>query len=134
MASLDVSTLEEIFEDADKEITHLPAESFQRLFWEQQRQYKQLKNKRSIRAVGQFFTLPPDRTLRDYTHFMQFDAGTSPSVIQHPKGDMNFSNNYCTVVQKKVTLLIDEMKLKSGLVLSKSPGRLVGYVDLGKVN
>ena len=33
MASLDVSTLEEIFEDADKEITHSPAESFQRLFW-----------------------------------------------------------------------------------------------------
>ena len=45
----DASTLEEVFEDADKEITQLPAEYFQRLFWEQQRQYKQLKNKRSIR-------------------------------------------------------------------------------------
>lgn len=149
----DVSTLEEVFEDADKEITHLPAESFQRLFWEQQRQYKQLKNKRSIRwhplmirfalnlkylssaayrAIGQFFTLPSDRTLRDYTHFMRFDAGTSPSILQRLKEDMNFSE--CTVVQKKVALLIDEMKVKSGLVFSKSSGRLVGFVDLGKVN
>ena len=63
---------------------------------------------------------------------MQFDAGTSPSVLQCLKEDMNFSN--CTVVQKKVALLIDEMKVKSGLVFSKSSGCLVGFVDLGKVS
>ena len=62
---------------------------------------------------------------------MRFDVGTSPSVLQRLKEDMNFSS--CTVVQKKIALLIDEMKVKSGLVFCKSSGRLVGFVDLGKV-
>ena len=48
------------------------------------------------------------------------------------KEDMDYEN--CTPTQKKVCLLIDEMKLKSRLVFSKTSGRLVGFVDLGSVN
>ena len=35
---------------------------------------------------------------------------------------------------KNVSLLLDEMKMKSGLVFSQSTRRLVGFTDLGDVN
>ena len=34
----------------------------------------------------------------------------------------------------KLTLLMDEMKIKQGLVLSKCTGEMVGFTDLGTVN
>jgi len=86
----------------------------------------------AYKAVGQFLTLPSERTLRDYTHVLKFDVGTSSAIIQRLKEDMDYEN--CTPTQKKVCLLIDEMKLKSRLVFSKTSGRLVGFVDLGSVN
>lgn len=33
-----------------------------------------------------------------------------------------------------MSLLFDEMKIKSGLVFRRSTGRLVGFIDLGDVN
>ena len=36
--------------------------------------------------------------------------------------------------EKNVSLLLDEMKIKSGLVFSRSKRRLVGFTDLGDIN
>ena len=36
--------------------------------------------------------------------------------------------------QKQYILLLDEMKVKTGLVFSKSTGELVGFSDLGSAN
>lgn len=36
--------------------------------------------------------------------------------------------------ERMLTLLFDEMKVKGGLVFSKSTGRLIGFTDLEKVN
>ena len=36
--------------------------------------------------------------------------------------------------QRHSILLMDEMKIKSGLVFNKHSGTLVGFVDLGSVN
>lgn len=149
----DAAIFGQIFEDADTAIKSSATGQFQQLFWEQQQRYNSLKDKRGMRwhplmirfalnlkylsssaykAVGQFLTLPSERTLRDYTHVLKFDVGTSSAIIQRLKEDMDYEN--CTPTQKKICLLIDEMKLKSRLVFSKTSGRLVGFVDLGSVN
>ena len=86
----------------------------------------------AYRSVGSFLALPSQRTLRDYTHVMKFDAGVSGEVVQRLKEDMNFDK--CSSSQKKVTVLMDEMKIKSGLVFNKSTGKLVGFVNLGDIN
>ena len=85
----------------------------------------------AYKAVGQFLTIPPECTLRDYTHILKFDVITSPAIIQRLKEDMDYEK--CTPTQKKFRLLINEMKLKSWLVFSKTSGQLVGFVDLGSV-
>ena len=36
--------------------------------------------------------------------------------------------------QRHTALLMDEMKIKKGLVFNKHTGTLVGFVDLGSVN
>ncbi len=125
-----------------------------RMFWEQQQQYNKLKDKRRIRwhplivrfalnlkylsstaykAVGSFLALPSQRTLQDYmyTHVMKFEAGTS-DMISRMKADLGFGHS--SPSQRKIALLMDEMKVKSGLVFNKSSGKLVGFVDLTSIN
>ena len=36
--------------------------------------------------------------------------------------------------EKQIILLIDEIKIKSGLVYSKSTGCIVGFTELGDIN
>ena len=86
----------------------------------------------AYRSVGNFMALPSQRTLQDYTHVLNFDAGMSKEVVKRLKEDMNFDQ--CSSSQKKVTVLMDEMKIKSGLVFNKSTGKLFGFVNLGDIN
>ena len=55
-----------------------------------------------------------------------------PSIVHRLKDDINFEK--CTPSERKVGLIINEVKVKSGLVFTKSTGLLVGFIDLGKVN
>lgn len=125
----------------------------QRIFWEQQLKYNQLKDKRQMRwhplmirfalnlkylsgtayqAVRQFgLNLPSERTLYDYTHWT-----TAHSGIQY-----EFVESFLSQVEEGVScghyhcaLSMDEMKLKSGLVFKHRSGELAGFVDLGKCN
>ena len=86
----------------------------------------------AYRSVGNFIALPSQQTLQDYTHVLNFDAGMSKEVVKRLKEDMNFDQ--CSSSQKKVTVLMDEMKIKSGLVVNTSTGKLVGFVNLGDIN
>lgn len=65
-------------------------------------------------AVWNFIALPSERTLRDYTHVMKFEAGTSSRIINRLKEDMCLEGS--SQSQKKFALLMDEMKVKKGLV------------------
>ena len=129
-----------VFSHTDEEVNkNHTQQHFQRIFWEQQHTYNRLKNKKRMRwhplmirfelnlrylsstayrSVGSFLALPYQRTLRDYTHVMKFDAGVSGEVVKRLKEDMNFDQ--CSSSQKKVTVIMDEMKIKSGLVFNKS--------------
>ena len=86
----------------------------------------------AYRSIGCLLALPSQRTLRDYTHFITFDAGVNAKVVMRLKEDMQFEQ--CSPSYKKVTIMMDEMKIKSGLVFNKSTKRLVDFVNLGDVN
>ena len=128
-------------------------DSFQMIFWKQQRQaiqkgtgvrwhpliikwclylhhcssgaYKILRNSKLL-------CLPSERTLRDYTHFNSTGAGfsdaTDHQLKEHAKLDE--SPNH----KNLVGLLFDEIHIKEGLVFDKNTGNLIGFVDLGNIN
>ena len=122
-------------------------------FWEQQQHYNQLKDKRQMRwhpliirfalnlkyissnayrAVGNFLALPSKRTLSDYTNVMSVETGLSCTLIERMKRDMKFES--CTASEKLVGIMMDEVKIKSGLVFNKKTDKIVGFVDLGSIN
>lgn len=145
--------LEELFSHTDEALKDHGHDHFYKVFWDQQRQYNKLSCKKKMKwhplmirfalnlqylsssaynAVGNFLSLPTQRTLRDYTHFTSFQTGLSIPVINKFKEDMCLSSS--SPSQRKVTILMDEMKVKSGLVFNKASNRLVGFVNLGEVN
>lgn len=74
--------------------------------------------------------LPSERTLRDYTHWAKPHSGVSIEFIEELKrllGDVSCGQHHCG-------LLMDEMKIKKGLVFDRHMGNLVGFTDLGEVN
>ena len=131
-----------------------PLNSPQRIFWDQQKRFNSLKDKRQMRwhplvirfalnlkylsgtayrAVRQsgMINLPSERTLSDYTHW-----ATPHSGVQ-----LEFIEQFQSLLQEEVpcgqcqcALSMDEMKLKSGLVYNKHTGALSGFVDLGSSN
>ena len=149
LAEEDIDDLSEIFAQADQETTKLTREHFQRVFWEQQKEYNELGDKRRIRwhplmirfalnlrylsssayrALSNFIALPSKRTLCDYTHVIQVTSGVSYAMINRFKDDASGH----AAMQNMVGLLFDEMKVKSGLVFNKKSGKLIGFVDLGQ--
>lgn len=128
-------------------------DSPERIFWEQQAKFNALKNKRQMRwhpLVIRFalnlkylstsaynaarhsgvIHLPSERTLSDYTHWTTPHAGVQHDFIE--KLDSFLNDVPCE--HRHCALLMDEMKIKSGLVFNKHSGALVGFVDLGRVN
>ena len=53
-------------------------------------------------------------------------------MIVRLKDDMKFDS--CDSAEKIVGIMLDEMKVKSGLVFNKRTDKLVGFVDLGSIN
>lgn len=83
-------------------------------------------------TLGHFFMLPSMRLLRDYTHWMKFEPGMNCDVMKSLLKEM--SQEGFNPHGFMVGLLLDEVKIKSGLVFSKSSGNLIGFVNLGDVN
>ena len=131
-----------------------PMESPQRIFWDQQQKYNSLKDKRQMRwhpliirfalnlkysstsayhAVQQsgLISLPSERTLFDYTHWMTPHSGVQLDFVEefHRRVDREVPSGHF-----HCALSLDEMKIRSGLVFDKHKGRLIGFVDLGSVN
>ncbi len=128
-----------------------PVDSPQRIFWEQQLEYNSLANKRAIkwhplvirfalnlkylsstayRAVREsgIIKLPSERTLTDYTHWTTPHSGVQYEFVEQLKEILEASKPH------NVSLSMDEMKIKNGLVFNKHSGKLTGFVDLGSVN
>lgn len=126
-----------------------PEGSFQRIFFQQQLKYNSLLNKTSMRwhpaivrwclylkhksakayeGVRAFLPLPSERTLFDYSNFLDTGTGFKTSVIQH------FSEQAKLQTSTFVGILQDEIKVKSDLVYKKHSGELIGYTNLNMVS
>lgn len=86
----------------------------------------------AMRSSG-FITLPSERTLRDYTRWIESRTGCQPEVTQQLLDELSkvkLSEN----LKKHVALVFDEVKVKEGIVYDKHNCRVVGFVDIGDVN
>ena len=84
-----------------------------------------------LRSSG-FSTFPHKSTLLEYTGFTNMSTGYNYDIINKFIDDIKLS--ILSEHEKNVSLLLDEMKIKSGLVFSRSKRRLVGFTDLGDIN
>lgn len=82
------------------------------------------RSKSAYRAIVQpgFVNLPSERTLYEYYHYRQYSAGVDV------QGIMEFAK---TRAGQDFSLLIDEMKIKEGIVYSERSGEMTGYIALG---
>ena len=82
-----------------------------------------------IRSSG-FLQLPHQSTLSKYTGFASTGSSFNPDIIKRLIDESNITE--AKEYEKNVMLLFDEMKVKAGLVFSRSTGKLIGFVELGK--
>lgn len=85
----------------------------------------------ALRSSG-FIKLPSERTLTDYTHYFTNKVGFQDEVNEQLVQEVSLQSLPDT--RKFVVLLIDEMKVKEGLVYNKHTGEIVGFTSLGDVN
>ena len=132
-----------------------PEDSCQRILWEQQAKCAQVKSASGMRwhpmmvrwcialhaksasayrqlSNSGFLRLPHVTTLQSYMRFSKPRSGLNKEVLDLLAQEMNLSQ--MKDYQTNVCLNWDEMKIKSGLVLSKSTGKLVGFCELDNFN
>ena len=85
----------------------------------------------ALRTSG-FLKLPSERTLRDYLHYFSSKPGFQSEVHQQLLEEANITA--LPESRRYVSLIIDEMKIKEGLVYNKHTGNIIGFTDLGDVN
>lgn len=77
-------------------------------------------------------SLPSQRTLRDYTHYITTVAGFSNEVDKElmEAASVGASPEW----QRCVIIILDEMHIREELVYDKYSGELIGFADLGDIN
>ena len=128
--------------------------SFKRLFWDQQLQAARLSDARQMRwhpvmirwclnlkmlssaayhamRTSDFISLPSERTLHDYTHYVQARPGFQNDIDADLKREAKLEE--LPGWKKYVVVMIDEMKIKESLVYDKHSSHIIGFVDIGDV-
>ena len=150
------SDLSDIMKENDDCIkASYPEGSFGRLFWEEQLNAVSAGDPRQVRwhpviikwclnlklmsgaayhamRSSGFIKLPSERTLRDYTHYFTSKTGFQDEVNQPLISEVNTLS--LPESRKYVGLIVDEMKIKEGLVYNKFAGEVVGFTSLGDIN
>ena len=126
---------EPIANDHGKENEH----SYKKLFWEQQKKYNELKDKRQMRwhpmlikwcilprskssssydmmRKSGFVNLPSERLLYDYTHPVENGTGYHPKTIEMLRQEIYKGNSEIESRQKIVGIIHDEIRIQSDLV------------------
>ena len=83
-----------------------------------------------IRRSG-FLSLSHRTTLNKYTGLTTIGTGFNPDMIKCMYDGFKFTE---LKEFEKLILLFDGMKIKSGLVYSKSSGTVIGFTELGYIN
>ena len=63
--------------------------------------------------------------------FTTIGTGFNPNIIKRLRDDVSFVK--LKACEKHLILLFDELKIESGLLLSKSSEKLVGFTKLGDI-
>ena len=144
-----------MLKESRKRVESLPPNSFQRLFWEQQLQSASVKDAKGMRwhplmirwclylrhqsnsayetlRKSGCITLPSQRTLRDYTHYIKAAPGFAAEVDQQLMDVAKLQS--CQEWEKCVIIILDEMHIREDLVFDKHSGALIGFTNLGEVN
>ena len=79
-----------------------------------------------------FLKLPHKSTLKKYMSFTTPQVGVNPEVLNFISTDWKLDE--LEQYKCNVTLVFDEIKLKSDLAYSKTSGKLIGYTDLGPIS
>ncbi len=149
----DFSTL--MKEQSSKIDQTYPKGSFAHLFWQEQLKAASLTDNRQMRwhpliirwcinmkllssstyhatRTAGFIKLPSERTLRDYTHYFKQKAGYQVEVLKQLQEESKVdelpgNKQFCGII-------IDEMKIREGLVYDKTTGEVCGYCEIGDIN
>lgn len=130
-------------------------ESFECLFWKQQKESMLIKNAKqmrwhpmlikwcihlrmlssscynSLRSAG-VLRLPSERTLRDYTNVIKSRSGFQCEVDEQLLKEAKLEDS--AEHRKYVSLVFDEVKIKEDLVYNKHTGELIGFVNITDIN
>eukprot|EP00731_Ephydatia_muelleri_P009301 Em0004g1639a len=132
-----------------------PKDSFPRIFWQQQMEAASRKNARTMRwhplmihwclslrhrSSGAYeairdsgcLKLPLQRTLRDYTHYVEAKCGFSVEIDSMLKSASKVDT--CPEREKCTILLIDEMHIREDLVYDKHSGELIGFTNMANIS
>lgn len=137
-----------LIDSSTKQVHSLhPDETFECIFWDQQKKVSSLKKAKSMRWHPIFIKwclylrhlseksyellrktgcikLPSQRTLRDYTHYISTTIGFSSEVDQNLLDVALLSND----VNRYVFLIMDELHIENKLVYDKHHGSLIGLL------
>lgn len=74
-----------------------------------------------------YITLPSERTLRDYTRWIESNTGCQPEVTQQLLDELN-KVKLPEHLKSHVAVVFDEVKIKEGIVYDKHSCRVLGFV------
>ena len=89
--------------------------------------YRQLASK-----GNKLIVLPHVNTLKKYINFTEPTTGFNPDILERLIEDSKILE--IDDFKKNVSLIYDEIKIKSGLVFKRSTGKLVGFTEMGEIN
>ena len=142
-------------ENNDKICADFPEGSFQWLLWNEQKKAASVKNGTGMRwhplmikwcvnlklisssaynalRTSGFLKLPSERTLRDYSNVFESKVGFQDEVDKQLLDEVNAKS--LPPSRKFVGLILDEMKLKEGIVYNKTSGSVIGFTSIGDIN
>ena len=76
--------------------------------------------------------LPSERTLGDYTHWVQASPGFPSDNDKQLKDEAKIDS--IPEYQKYICLAFDEVRIKKDLVYDKNSSQIIGFVNLGNIN
>ena len=88
--------------------------------------HRQIASKRN-----KFLCLPHVNTLEKYINFTEAKSGFNPDIIEKLIEDSHLAD--LSELQKNVSLVFNEIKIKSGLVFRRSTGKLVDFTEMGEL-
>lgn len=146
--------LTSIFEENKSSLPPCSKDSFEYLFWEEQNKAKSKPNGAhtwhpmiirwclNLKLISTsayerlrssaILKLPSSRTLRDYTHWVEAKSGFQSEIDMLLRKEAKLES--CDEYARYACLVLDEVKVKKGLVYNKELGHVIGFTRLNSIS